>query len=320
MCGNKNGKLLFEGRDLLHGMRGRFGVTECGECGLAFTSPRPPAERMGDYYPEDYAPHRSKASDESGLKERMRRGVLCEYMGYPGGVGGVRKAALWPWHVAFRASSKNLFYVPFHGEGRILDVGCGAGRFLWRLAGMGWEVRGLDVSEAAARTARETYGVEVEVGTYAGEHFEAGSFDVATLWNSLEHMSDPLGVLRSTAQVLTQGGVLHLSVPNFASFGARHFGENWFPLDLPRHLNHFTAKTVEKALSAAGFEMLSVRPLRRTSALRRSARYAKTAGDRRLLSKVMRTKAGAETIGTLMKTASRCDLIVVTARKKIQGE
>ena len=133
LCGSKHGEVLFSGEDLLHGLPGRFGVTRCGECGFTYTSPRPPLDELGQYYPQDYSPHQAKPFRPRCLRDALRRTLLGEYRGYPGRRSAVRRVLLWPAYAAFCISSKNLFWVPFQGEGRILDVGCGAGRFLWKL-------------------------------------------------------------------------------------------------------------------------------------------------------------------------------------------
>jgi SAM-dependent methyltransferase len=318
ICGATDGKILIEGADLLHGLPGLFGVKRCGSCGFVYTTPRPAPSDMGVYYPPEYAPHQNKSADE-GRKGALRRAVLREYYGYPGAASALAKAALLPFYLHFRASSKNLFFVPYEGRGRVLDVGCGAGRFLWRLRSSGWEVSGLDISEAAAASARENYGVEVAVGTFPHEHFPADSFDVVTFWNSLEHMYDPVDVLASAAKVMPEGGKVYIAVPNFASYGAERFRENWFPLDLPRHLNHFTPESIAEALRRAGFELSWVRGLRRSSALRRSAVYARKAGDKRLLTAIMKTRIGAGLAARIAAAAGRSSLMMVSAVRKGGG-
>jgi len=314
LCGGA-GRVLFEGRDRLHDIGGVFGVSACADCGFVFTSPRPPVERLGEYYPEDYSPHAPRPPAKAGLKARLRRVVLQEYFGYPGGGRPLRKVLLLPAYAAFRADSKNVFYVPWRGEGRMLEVGCGSGRWLSRLKSAGWRTAGLDISARAAQTAADEYGVEVKVGTCPDEHFPAASFDVVAFWNSLEHMTDPVGVLQSAHAVLDAGGLLYASVPNFESFGARRFRENWFPLDLPRHLNHFTPDTLCAALEKAGFETLWTRPLRRTSSLLKSARYALESGDRRILTMSTATRPGAGIASRIAAAAGACDLMVACAAR-----
>jgi SAM-dependent methyltransferase len=157
--------------------------------------------------------------------------------------------------------------------------------------------------------------VDVVVGTYPDRHFAAGSFDAVTMWNSLEHMYDPLGVLESAAAVLAPGGSVTVSLPNFASYGARHFRENWFPLDLPRHLNHFTPESLKRAFERAGLVFEDLRQLRRTSSLRRSARYARRAGDGRLSTRLMTTRLGAGVAARYRAWRGECDLMIAAARK-----
>src|SRR5207245_2811653 len=72
----------------------------------------------------------------------------------------------------------------------------------------------------------------------------------------------------------TPGGRLVVSVPNLASLAFHWFGAAWIGLDLPRHLTHFTPRTLARMLERAGFEVERVQPIRHNSWLRHSARRA----------------------------------------------
>lgn len=141
--------------------------------------------------------------------------------------------------------------------GRILDFGCGNGRFLEELRKRGWEVLGVELSAAAADLA-EGRGVRVVRGPIDASAFPEGSFDVVTLWHALEHLEDPLVTLTRLHRLLRSDGQLVVEVPNSASATFRLLGADWEPLDIPRHLQHFTPRTLERLLTKAGF-----RPTRR---------------------------------------------------------
>ena len=111
-----------------------------------------------------------------------------------------------------------------------------------RMAELGWRVSGLDVSPLVAQSIRDELGLEIHLGTLPHPDLSPGSFDVVTMWQSLEHVHEPLAVLRAAYELLSPGGRIVVAVPNYESFAAKWFGEHWFGLDLPRHLTHFTRR------------------------------------------------------------------------------
>src|SRR5262249_34256030 len=134
--------------------------------------------------------------------------------------------------------------LPWHGNGRLLDFGCGGGSFLERMHKQGWSRVGLDTSEAAVRSIRSELGLAAPVGTLPHPELAPESFDVITMWHALEHVHAPLDVLREAHRLLAPGGRLLVAVPNIASWPFRWFGRDWFGLDLPRHLTHFEPETL----------------------------------------------------------------------------
>lgn len=141
----------------------------------------------------------------------------------------------------------------WHGEGRLLDFGCGSGSFLERMHAEGWQVVGLDASARVVEHIRANLRVPALAGTLPHPELKPESFDVITMWQALEHVHDPLEVLRSARRLLVPGGRLVLSVPNMAGAPPRWFGPDWFGWDLPRHLTHFTPETLQRLVEQAGF-------------------------------------------------------------------
>lgn len=72
---------------------------------------------------------------------------------------------------------------------------------------------------------------------------QGASFDAITFWHSLEHTPDPLDVLRKAADMLKAGGCLHIAVPNYNSWDAKHYKGFWAGYDVPRHLWHFSSES-----------------------------------------------------------------------------
>ncbi|MFO0966015.1 MAG: class I SAM-dependent methyltransferase [Gemmataceae bacterium] len=165
--------------------------------------------------------------------------------------------------------------MPLEGQGRLLDFGCGGGSFLIRMRRLGWNVTGLDFSSAVVDRLRATHGLTVHQGSLPHADLPDESFDVITMWESLEHVHQPLDVLRAAQRLLAKGGKILVSLHNIESVAFRWFGPAWFPLDLPRHLTHFSPSTLRLALHEAGFQPGRVRMLRSSSWLRKSADIAK---------------------------------------------
>jgi SAM-dependent methyltransferase len=142
--------------------------------------------------------------------------------------------------------------------GTVLDVGCGPGLLIAALRRRGWTVIGTELSPEAAAHAREALGLRVETGEFHRLELPPASADVVVMWQSFEHMREPVAVLRRVHDVLRPGGWLIVSVPNRESWQARATGRHWCHLDLPRHLHHYGESTLRRMLGAARFRVLRV--------------------------------------------------------------
>ena len=142
--------------------------------------------------------------------------------------------------------------------GDVLDVGCGRGDQGAELVRQGWHVVGIDPSERACAAARAR-GMQAIVATLESAPFPPESFDAVVMNHSLEHVADPRGDLARVFRLLRPGGMLLVSVPNFASWQRERFGSNWYALDLPRHRTHFTRQALGRALAAENFEIRSIK-------------------------------------------------------------
>src|SRR5213594_1127797 len=108
-------------------------------------------------------------------------------------------------------------------RGRLLDVGCALGDFLLEAKASGWDVEGVEVSSFAAQRARER-GLRVTTGRLEDLDLPAASFDAITLYDSVEHLADPVATLAAARRLLVPGGLLHLVTPNVGGLQARVLG------------------------------------------------------------------------------------------------
>lgn len=136
-------------------------------------------------------------------------------------------------------------------SGLALDVGCGAGWMLGALRRQGWRVVGVERSVTSAAVAAAASGASVFVGDLGGLRPEP-RFDLIILFQVLEHLPDPLGTLQQVTKLLKSGGIMVLAVPNLEGWQARVAGRSWFHLDVPRHLYHFSRRSLFRILSQVG--------------------------------------------------------------------
>ncbi len=279
-CGSSDARVLITGRDRLHGLPGQFGVVECARCGLVRTSPRPTLECLGAAYPEQYGPHQSAAL-RAKAPGGLLRWALINYRGYPLGESSpvITRTAFAPLGRLPLRSRRNLGYLPFTGQGRLLDFGCGVGGFVAKMNAAGWQAEGMDLSEDAVRIGREA-GLTMHLGTLpaleapdGGTQLEEGAYDALTMWQALEHVPSPTATLKAAWRLVRPGGRLLVAVPRFDSLQRDWFGPAWFPLDLPRHLTHFTRATLERQIESAGFKVERTWPVRRPANIRHSYAY-----------------------------------------------
>lgn len=225
LCSSSAARTLFVARDRLLGRPGEFPVVRCAGCDLVYLRPRPSPLALGSFYPDTYYPLDQQPSHEALA---VAEGLL---------------ARVTAWRRGYRRDALS-----------ILDIGCGTGLFLHLAQQAGFRARGIELSESAVAYARAIYGLDVHHGTLENAELPEESFDIITMWHVLEHLPDPVEALQRVARALSPGGLLLAAVPNFASIEARIFGRRWYSLDAPRHLYHFTPRTLVAALDVAGLK------------------------------------------------------------------
>ncbi|HEV3384416.1 MAG TPA: class I SAM-dependent methyltransferase [Gemmata sp.] len=294
LCGRNKASLLTEAADTLpaEGQGFRFAVVRCKHCSLTYTNPRPAPESLAQFYPSHYAPH---ALAENFVPSRLPSRFWSRIFGRP--------CPEW----------RGL--LPWPGPGRLLDFGCGGGSYLCAMAARGWQVTGVDSSSQVIDSIREHLGFDVVAGTIPNPDLVPGSFDVITMWQSLEHVSYPLAVLRAAYELLIPGGKLIVAVPNYESLAAEWFGEYWNGLELPRHLTHFVPRTLSEMLQASGFRVSAVRSWIHADWLRSSAEKAIAAGEGGLGSKLLRMKPISKLVAWYSHLRGRPDSIVAVAER-----
>lgn len=146
---------------------------------------------------------------------------------------------------------------------RVLDVGASAGIFLNLLKQRGLEVSGVELSRHSTKRAHEEFGLDLFNGSLADAHYPDNHFDLVTMFEVIEHFSNPFRELKEIKRVLRKNGLLLIATPNLGSLSARMMRRNWWSFR-EMHLFYFSVDSLRAALLADGFEMLDSRAYRKT--------------------------------------------------------
>lgn len=138
--------------------------------------------------------------------------------------------------------------------GKVLDVGCATGVNLNIYASRGWEVWGVEPSSSAMVAKKK--GFKVLKTTFENASLPIKYFDLVILNHTLEHMDNPLKVLKKVNTILRKRGLVLIDVPNFGSLSAKLTNKRWKYILPNEHNYHFTRQTLESLLVAAGYEMV----------------------------------------------------------------
>lgn len=140
--------------------------------------------------------------------------------------------------------------------GSLLDVGAGTGDFLKVAKQKGWDVYGMEPNKSACILSSEK-GIQLKSSLY---EFEGKQFDVVTLWHVLEHIPKLDEIILQLSNLVKPNGTLIIAVPNFKSYDANYYGKYWAAFDVPRHLWHFSKKSIESLFSEY-FQLQETKPM-----------------------------------------------------------
>ncbi len=144
-----------------------------------------------------------------------------------------------------------------------MDIGCSAGYFLKEAHAHGWDAHGLEYSPDTARIAAQVPGLSITCGTLENSSYAEKSFDVVSLWDVIEHLSDPGSISSAIHRILRDDGLLAISTPNieglFSQLSyrvAKHL-DYWPHPEPPHHLLQFSKSTLSSLLYQTGFEIIA---------------------------------------------------------------
>jgi 2-polyprenyl-3-methyl-5-hydroxy-6-metoxy-1,4-benzoquinol methylase len=206
-------------RDRLGHVPGEFDFYKCRHCGSVSIFPLPAEEEISGFYPPSYMVTRPSSK---------------------GDLGGLLKSLEWRtlFVPVYQSGAKSVLRCLGLKAGKILEIGCSSGYQLSEFKKLGdFEVVGVDIDGVATEHARRELGLNVLNSTLREADLPPDSFDLVILFNVIEHLVNPLGMLEEISRVLKPGGTLAIKTQMIDSLQGRALGRRWMVLgEVPRHV------------------------------------------------------------------------------------
>ena len=236
VCNSIDLKIVLSVKD--HSVSGEtFSIVECNSCSLRFTQDAPDASAISAYYKsEDYISH---TNTSKGLINKLYQAIRKKTL--------VKKRKL----IERSTGIKN---------GRLLDVGSGTGAFVNGMKQKGWDATGIEPDKGARNVAKQLYDLNLS-DTNEFYQLQENSFDSITLWHVLEHVHDLSTYVQQLKKILKGNGKLFIAVPNYTSLDGEIYKEYWAAYDVPRHLYHFSPRSIEILMKRNELKIIDYKPM-----------------------------------------------------------
>lgn len=227
-CKSVESEVLYSTFDIFDN---KFTINKCKACNAYFLAPRPTSEQIAQAYDSTYYGEK---------EEKFSSSLVEKVLDY------------------FRSGRARRVSKYLKTGAKVLDVGCGNGRFLKYLLNYGsFELYGTEMEGNSAKRASRIKEINLKTGTLNPDDFKDDFFDAISLFHVFEHLAEPKETLETISKIVKSGGVAVFSFPNIASFQAKYFKGKWLHLDPPRHLFFFDPKDFIRIMNTYGFSVIS---------------------------------------------------------------
>jgi len=204
-----------------------FSVSRCVNCGLGFLETSGITSRTDAEYGQDfYITNKMIKDPEKAIKDCL---------------------------------PKVKFIKKLKKSGNLLDIGCGLGYFAAAAKREGFAAYGIEGSEWAIAYIRRQFAIAAYLGPLEKCELPQISFDVCTMWQVIEHVDEPLMLLKKVRELLSPGGYLVIETRNYRGIDARMLGERWNGWSLPYHLWHFDPGSLRRMVNRSGFTVVEIK-------------------------------------------------------------
>lgn len=217
----------------------RFDAQRCIACGFIYLLPRPSDEDLQFMYSDEYFLH-----DGSDCGAHS----MTDYE-----TAAIKGSVKFPEILGYIKQEKPA--------GKFFEVGCGMGYFLNYARSQGYDVSGIEYAELGARMCRERFGLDVSQSSLEDLPEKPATYDVIFFGDVLEHLVDPLSMLKKAYRMLKPGGVVAAEVPSMFNAIVGRVAVRLYnvvgtskrmPMP-PYHVNEFLPRTLRAMILSAGF-------------------------------------------------------------------
>ncbi|MDF3819398.1 class I SAM-dependent methyltransferase [Leptospira sp. 96542] len=235
-CGSVHFKPLFS-KDSPLGER--FQIVSCSGCSLVQVNPQPTIESVKKYYDDSYFTQRSDRGYDNYYSEKIKTEISRVFR------LNLEDLGFFDWESKRKLSEK----FPL----RSLDIGCAAGYFVDYMKSSGYEAFGIEIADGPVKFARENLGLTIHQENFLDwDKGFSQSFDVITLWATIEHLHQPKETLAKIFKHLKPGGVLILSTCRYGLL-AKWMGKDWRYMNVPEHLYYYSLGDLKHSLLSLGY-------------------------------------------------------------------
>jgi SAM-dependent methyltransferase len=225
VCATASTRFLFE--------RNRIYIYVCSRCEVQFQFPQPSDDQLAAIYSSSYF----LGSKDARLLQNQR---------------ALKRAT------ARLYLDQVLAHIP--AGGRLLEIGCGHGEFLFEAQARGFHVEGLEYSSHAAGEANAQLGASaVRVGSLEVDWLPRAAYDVIAAFDVIEHLRAPVAAVELLYSALRPGGIIAIVTPSLDSWSRRLLGRYWMEYKR-EHLTYFNRKSLRHTLESSGFDDVRFTP------------------------------------------------------------
>jgi Methylase involved in ubiquinone/menaquinone biosynthesis len=219
-----------------HGYPGRFDIYRCTACGFGQTVPEIPENKIGDIYTQ-YYPRKNIIDISAVTKQKIQ--ILSPVTRWMMGINNTA-------HYHIKKGAK------------VLDAGCGDCTSILEINALGADGYGIEPDQNI-KDLVNALGLKVHVGLFNEVLYSDGFFDYITMSQVLEHIHDPVELLKSFRRILKDTGQIIIGVPNIDSRLRKRYGSRWLNWHVPYHINHFSKNSLRLLAERSGFEIKKMR-------------------------------------------------------------